>query len=175
MSTPSPSSKERAVRPASSSPTPAMSTVGAPNRALATAWLAPLPPRPVASDIPNAVSPARGRRTTRMVVSTLMLPTTTTPPRRLGGGTTDTVRCDGVGDVAVDGGTITEVGAVDGTGRREIDADGVALRRRRDPGRARLERAPDGLLGTNNRGPWRPRSGSLPEFGSASALQRVPQ
>ena len=30
-------------------------------------------------------------------------------------------------DVAIDGGVITEVGAVDGTGRREIDADGALV------------------------------------------------
>ena len=32
-----------------------------------------------------------------------------------------------VGDVAIDGGDITEVGAVDGRGRRELDGDGLVL------------------------------------------------
>ena len=66
------------ARPSSSSPTrPTIATV-APQRAAATAWLAPLPPGSSSSDAPPTVSPGPGRRSTRTTWSALIEPTTTT-------------------------------------------------------------------------------------------------
>ena len=44
--------------------------------AAATAWLAPLPPKPISKLSPKMVSPARGNRSLKVVRSTLALPTT---------------------------------------------------------------------------------------------------
>ncbi|CAM5442326.1 hypothetical protein SCYAM73S_03701 [Streptomyces cyaneofuscatus] len=63
-------------RPWSSSPTRASSAVRAPNRAAATAWLAPLPPGWTARSEPSTVSPGAGRRSTPITRSALAEPTT---------------------------------------------------------------------------------------------------
>src|SRR5260370_3940227 len=48
----------------------------APQRRAATAWLAPLPPKPRSNFFPKIVSPGRGNTSLNVVRSTLALPTT---------------------------------------------------------------------------------------------------
>ena len=73
-------SASRATAPNGSRPTAPTIRVVAPERAAATAWLAPLPPSSVENRVPDTVSPGRGRGEAVTVRSTLMLPTTTTVP-----------------------------------------------------------------------------------------------
>src|SRR3954470_20723464 len=54
--------------------------VGAPERAAAMAWLAPLPPPKMAKVDPVTVSPASGALATRATRSVLMAPATRTGP-----------------------------------------------------------------------------------------------
>ena len=54
--------------------------VGAPARAAARAWFAPLPPSTIEKRSPITVSPGRGSGDANAVRSALMLPTTATPP-----------------------------------------------------------------------------------------------
>src|SRR3954466_15084068 len=54
--------------------------VGAPERATAMAWLAPLPPPKMAKVDPVTVSPASGALTTRATRSVLIAPATRTDP-----------------------------------------------------------------------------------------------
>ncbi len=77
------STPSRAMRPSrsvalASRPTAPIRRVGAPDRALAIAWLAPLPPRNLAVPRLSTVSPARGRRSTRCTMSRLIEPKTQT-------------------------------------------------------------------------------------------------
>ena len=79
-STPSASSVARASAPKPSSPIAPMNQVGAPRRAAATAWFAPLPPWCLAWRPPITVSPGPGNRSTVTTRSTLIEPTTMTRP-----------------------------------------------------------------------------------------------
>ncbi len=78
VSIPSASKAARARAPNSSSPTRATKVTRPPARAAATAWLAPLPPAAMENSPPRTVSPGRGMRGTRMIMSVLELPTTRT-------------------------------------------------------------------------------------------------
>ena len=66
------------TRPSLSSPIAPIKAVWAPERAAATAWLAPLPPGATCLSIALIVSPGCGKCSTRYVVSMLMLPSTIT-------------------------------------------------------------------------------------------------
>src|SRR5438552_10367498 len=63
--------------PKRSLPTFATMPTFAPQRRAATAWLAPLPPKPRSNFLPKMVSPGRGNTSWNVVRSTLALPTTT--------------------------------------------------------------------------------------------------
>ncbi len=60
VSTPAEASAERSRTPNSSAPTAPIIATSAPQRAAATAWLAPLPPGTVRNSRPVTVSPRRG-------------------------------------------------------------------------------------------------------------------
>src|SRR5580698_11417147 len=62
--------------PKRSLPTLAIMATFAPQRRAATAWLAPLPPKPRSNFLPKMVSPGRGKTSLKVVRSTLALPTT---------------------------------------------------------------------------------------------------
>src|SRR5947207_3198848 len=62
--------------PKRSLPTFATMPTVAPHRRAATAWLAPLPPKPRSNFLPKMVSPGRGNTSWNVVRSTLALPTT---------------------------------------------------------------------------------------------------
>src|SRR6202040_2160108 len=62
--------------PNRSLPTLATMPTFAPQRRAATAWLAPLPPKPRSNFLPKIVSPGRGNTSLNVVRSTLALPTT---------------------------------------------------------------------------------------------------
>ena len=57
-------------------PREAIISTGAPSLAMATAWLAPLPPLNTSKVLPRIVSPGAGRRLAHATRSILMLPTT---------------------------------------------------------------------------------------------------
>src|SRR5215217_9778279 len=80
VSIPSPSRSARRWRPKSSSPSAPNIAVGAPERAAAIAWLAPLPPPKMAKEDPVTVSPASGALATRATRSVLIAPATKTGP-----------------------------------------------------------------------------------------------
>ncbi len=63
--------------PNRSSPTRATIETLAPHNRAATAWLAPLPPKPRWNSRPKMVSPGRGNWSVKVVRSTFALPTTT--------------------------------------------------------------------------------------------------
>jgi hypothetical protein len=62
--------------PKRSDPTRATMNTSAPHRRAATAWLAPLPPKPRSKLGAKSVSPGRGNSSVKVVRSTLALPTT---------------------------------------------------------------------------------------------------
>src|SRR6185437_9020119 len=62
--------------PNMSPPTAATMSTRAPQRAAATAWLAPLPPKPMSNPVPNTVSPPLGTTSLMNCRSVLQLPTT---------------------------------------------------------------------------------------------------
>jgi len=57
---------------------PSLATIStsAPQSRAATAWLAPLPPKPRSKLFPKRVSPGRGKASPKVVKSMLALPTT---------------------------------------------------------------------------------------------------